>query len=86
MTTSGTASATYTIESQVATPTFSPAAGSYSCGANSEHLDHVTGTHDDLLHDEWINADNQFTRIQRAYHGERQRDVEGLRHQERLLR
>jgi hypothetical protein len=30
MTTSGTASATYTIESQVATPTFSPAAGSYS--------------------------------------------------------
>jgi hypothetical protein len=30
MTTSGTASATYTIESQVATPTFSPAAGSYT--------------------------------------------------------
>src|SRR3984957_11190050 len=30
MTTSGTGSATYTIESQVATPTFSPAAGSYS--------------------------------------------------------
>jgi hypothetical protein len=30
MTTSGTASATYTIESQVATPTFSPPAGSYS--------------------------------------------------------
>jgi hypothetical protein len=30
MTTSGTASATYTIETQVATPTFSPAAGSYS--------------------------------------------------------
>jgi hypothetical protein len=30
MTTSGTASATYTIESQVATPTFSPAAGSYN--------------------------------------------------------
>ena len=30
MTTSGTASATYTIQSQVATPTFSPAAGSYS--------------------------------------------------------
>jgi hypothetical protein len=30
MTTSGTASATYTIESQVATPTFSPVAGSYS--------------------------------------------------------
>jgi Domain of unknown function (DUF1929)/Chitobiase/beta-hexosaminidase C-terminal domain/Bacterial lectin/PKD domain len=30
MTTSATASATYTIESQVATPTFSPAAGSYS--------------------------------------------------------
>ena len=30
LTTSGTASATYTIESQVATPTFSPAGGSYS--------------------------------------------------------
>jgi hypothetical protein len=30
MTTSGTGSATYTIETQVATPTFSPAAGSYS--------------------------------------------------------
>jgi len=30
MTTSGTASGTYTIESQVATPTFSPGAGSYS--------------------------------------------------------
>src|SRR6202166_4982684 len=30
MTTSGTSSATYTIETQVATPTFSPAAGSYS--------------------------------------------------------
>jgi hypothetical protein len=30
MTTSGTASGTYTIESQVATPTFSPAGGSYS--------------------------------------------------------
>jgi hypothetical protein len=30
MTTSGTASATYTIESQVATPTFLPVAGSYS--------------------------------------------------------
>ena len=30
MTTSATASATYTIESRVATPTFSPAAGSYS--------------------------------------------------------
>jgi hypothetical protein len=30
MTTSGTASATYTIQSQVATPTFSPGAGSYS--------------------------------------------------------
>jgi hypothetical protein len=30
MTTSGTASATYTIESQVASPTFSPAAGSYN--------------------------------------------------------
>jgi hypothetical protein len=30
MTTSGTATATYTIESQVATPTFSPVAGSYS--------------------------------------------------------
>jgi hypothetical protein len=30
MTSSGTASATYTIESQVATPTFSPVAGNYS--------------------------------------------------------
>jgi hypothetical protein len=30
MTTSGTASATYTIESQVATPTFAPAGGSYT--------------------------------------------------------
>jgi hypothetical protein len=34
MTASGTASATYTIESQVATPTFSPVGGSYSSAQN----------------------------------------------------
>ena len=39
--------------------------------ANGEHLDDIIGS-DDLLHDEWINADNQFNGIQRANHGERE--------------
>ena len=84
MTTSGTASATYTIESQVATPTFSPAAGSYS-SAQTVTISTLIGSHD-LLHYEWIYAHNQFNGIQRAYHGERERDVKRLRYQERLLR
>ena len=53
--------------------------------ANGKHLDHDIGTHDDLLHYEWIYAYNQFDSIQRTYHGERERDVKSLRYQERLL-
>ena len=53
--------------------------------ANGKHLDGIIGS-DDLLHDEWINAHNQFNGIQWTYHGERERDVKGLRYQERLLR
>jgi hypothetical protein len=83
--TSGTASATYTIESQVATPTFSPAAGSYSSAQNGDYLYDILRS-DDLLHHEWIHSDDQFGSVQRTCHGKRQRDVEGLRHQERLLR
>ena len=43
MTTSGTASATYTIESQVATPTFTPVGGSYA-SAQSVTINTTTGS------------------------------------------
>ena len=84
-TTSPVASATYSIaiQSAATSPTFSPAAGSYST-AQTVTLADSTPDADHLLHDQRHDADDEFCRIQHAAHRQRHHDDRGDRGRGRL--